>query len=258
MLVWCVMVALIAMVLSAAAAGGAPQRTPSADSGLVLDLNLPAYRLEARRGAAVLATMRVAIGQREHPTPRGRFQIGSITWNPWWFPPPFPWAANDTVTPPCPTNPVGRVKIQFATLHFLHGTPAPQSIGRAASHGCVRASNEDALALARLLVGVALPDSIAAAARHAEGSATVRMRLPTPVPLVIRYDLAEVRGGELVLHPDPYARAPGTAARRRIALAALAAAGLDTARTDRRLLDHLIARSRRGTTSLALEGLTAR
>lgn len=246
------MLGVLVVALGTAAVAQVAQQP---DTGLVFDLNLPAYRLEARRGSEVLATVAVAIGQRQHPTPRGRFRISSITWNPWWYPPPFPWAVNDTITPPCPANPVGRVKIQFATLHFLHGTPAPRSIGSAASHGCVRVHNDDALALAALLVRTALPDSAAAAARHAAGTNTVRMVLPAPVPFISRYDLAEVRRGELVLHPDPYARAPATTTRRRLAQRALATAGFDTTITNRARLDQLIATSRRGTVSLPLDSL---
>ena len=41
------------------------------------------------------------------------------------------------------------VKIYFkAPYYYIHGTNAPGSIGEAASHGCIRMTAEDAVALA--------------------------------------------------------------------------------------------------------------
>jgi lipoprotein-anchoring transpeptidase ErfK/SrfK len=41
------------------------------------------------------------------------------------------------------------VKIYFkAPYYFIHGTNDPGSIGEAASHGCIRMTAEDAMALA--------------------------------------------------------------------------------------------------------------
>jgi len=224
----------------------------AADTSWHLVLQVPAYRLDLLRGARVERTIHVAIGMRTHATPLGRFAVSSITWNPWWYPPPSPWAANDTVTPPCPANPVGRVKLGFAPLHFIHGTPAARSIGRAASHGCVRVSQDDALALADLLVRAVLPESAGAAAEYAAGLATRRMNLALPVLLEIRYELAEVRGDTLWLYPDVYRRIPGTARRRQLARRALAAAGRDSTAFGDEQLTALIAASRRRPVSVAL------
>ena len=33
----------------------------------------------------------------------------------------------------------------------IHGTPDPEKVGKAASHGCVRLTNWDALALAKMV-----------------------------------------------------------------------------------------------------------
>ena len=42
------------------------------------------------------------------------------------------------------------VKIYFrAPYYYIHGTNNPGSIGEAASHGCIRMTEEDAVALAR-------------------------------------------------------------------------------------------------------------
>jgi len=199
-----------------------------------------------------VATYAFAAGQPDHPTPTGRFTVTAITWNPWWYPPPFPWAARDTITPPCPDNPVGRVKLTLGGYLLIHGTPETRSIGHAASHGCLRLAPDDALALAAAIVAAVLPDSSRAADRHAADTATVTMRLPRPVPVTIRYDLAEVTGDSLRLYPDIYRRTPRTADRVALALRALAGAGIDTSRVDRRALAAAVARSRQSAVTLPL------
>ena len=211
---------------------------------LRLVLNIPAYRLEALRGERAGASLRVAIGARGYQTPTGSFTLTDITWNPWWYPPKRAWAARDTITPPCPINPMGRVKLSFGRGYFIHGTPKPRSIGRAASHGCVRADNSDALALARLVVEVTMPESLAVIDGWMTGTATRRLRLASPVPLEIRYDLAEVRGDSLYLYPDVYRRTPATARRLALAVQVLATRG-DTLTLQRQRLRSLVERSRR-------------
>ena len=48
---------------------------------------------------------------------------------------------------------MGRVKIFFAEPdYYIHGTEAEESLGTAASHGCLRMSNDDVIELARLVM----------------------------------------------------------------------------------------------------------
>ena len=225
---------------------------------LRLVVNLPAYRLDALAGDAPVTTVRVAIGSRQYRTPVGRFAVTEITWNPWWYPPDSEWARLDTVTPPCPANPMGVVKLGFGNGYFIHGTPAPASIGSAASHGCVRADNGDAQALAELIVRHADPDRLPAVRDWAAAKVTRRLALARPVPLEIRYELAEVRGDSLHLYPDVYGRAPAAAARALIAMRALAAAGVNTQRVEMLKLEQLIFQSRRAAVTIAVADLVIR
>ena len=183
---------------------------PADDSGdaLALRLNVPAYRLDVLEDGRVTREITVAVGTPEHPTPIGAFEVTKIVWNPWWIPPPFEWAKNERVTPPGPNNPTGRVKLFFGYYLFLHGTPDEASLGRAASHGCVRMANGDAIALARTVhvhvspgVAPALLDSLEANHRR-----TRTIALEIPVALAIRYDLIEVRNGRIEFHEDIYNR----------------------------------------------------
>ncbi len=229
---------------STAAALTLAAQTARDTTNLRLLLNVPAYRLDAMVDSRLAGSMRVAIGSKEHPTPIGHYAVTDVTWNPWWYPPPSPWARGDTVTPPCPTNPMGRVKLRFAPSYFIHGTPIVRSVGRASSHGCVRTPNDDALQLAELVVRHGAPDSALRVGAWAASRVTRRLKLTRVVPLDVRYDLAEVRGDSLHLYPDVYARVRTMERRLNHILAVLAVSGMDTVRIDRVRLRAFAERSR--------------
>jgi len=228
------------------AAGGATPAPAPADPEppLALVLNIPAFRLDAYEGGERTRSLTVAVGTRRYPTPTGEYAIGEVTWNPSWQPPASDWARGDTPTPPGPANPMGRVKMHFYELYFIHGTPDRRSLGRAASHGCVRVANAEAMALARLVhrygsprVATALLDSLEAHPR-----ATRRIRLDRPIPIRVVYEVAELDGGELRLHPDVYGIAVGDARERVLEL--VARAGYDPGEVDGARLDALLDRAR--------------
>ena len=81
----------------------------------------------------------VATGQRQYPTPLGRFTI-VVKWkNPWWYPPDSPWATGQRPIPPGPDNPLGTRWMGLSAPGVgIHGTPSDASIGYSVSHGCVR------------------------------------------------------------------------------------------------------------------------
>jgi murein L,D-transpeptidase YcbB/YkuD len=229
--------------------GGAPL---AAQGGpLRLDLNIPAQKLVVYEGDAVLRTYRVSTGMKGHDTPTGSFAIQRAEWNPWWRPPEREWAKDDKVTPPGPTNPMGRVKLFFMPYYFIHGSPAEKEIGTPASHGCVRMRNTDAIALARLLHARAAPqvtpkqiDAILAKSRT-----TREVGFRSSIPLVVRYDAVVVEDGHLRIYPDIYGyRAIHTEA----VYQALLAAGYDVNRVDRRDVQKLVERGKAATTPLSV------
>lgn len=245
----------LALVTTAAAPLDRETISPSsAQRTVTLRLNVPAYRLDLVENGVVRERYPVAVGEPKYPTPLGQFELTHITWNPWWRPPPSEWARKDTVHGPGPTNPMGRVKLQFGALYFLHGTPNESSIGKAASHGCVRMRDRDVRALARVLNQVAgggLSDD-ALDALESDRSRTVTVELNEPVPIDIVYSTVEVDAARLYLHRDIYKRdRPSEVG----ALVALAAAGHDTGRVDRALLTTLVRRARTRSTSIALDTL---
>jgi murein L,D-transpeptidase YcbB/YkuD len=201
---------------------------PGDRSGVWVDLNIPALKLVVYDGDRVLRAYPVAVGKLGHDTPTGQFEISHAEWNPWWHPPTHrPWAANERVTPPGPNNPMGRVKMFFSPMYFIHGSPEHGSIGTAASHGCVRMLNDDAIELGKLLHeqgnATLSSEQIARVLRN-QGN-TTRSSIRAPIPLVVRYDPVEVVDGELVIYPDIYER---NRIHTESVFQALAAAGVET------------------------------
>jgi lipoprotein-anchoring transpeptidase ErfK/SrfK len=100
-----------------------------------------------------VASFPVAIGSEEYATPTGRFKVKEKLAEPPFQ--VFDWSDPDRVfktVQPGPRNPLGERWIGFATSEFgwqigFHGTPNPELLGRAVSHGCVRMRNRDVVDL---------------------------------------------------------------------------------------------------------------
>lgn len=118
---------------------------------LRLSASLGARLLTVRTGDSVVATFPVAVGADGHPTPTGTFTIKRLIWNPRWVPPKQPWARGKTAKEPGdPTNPMQTVKIFFKEPdYYIHGTPAVESLGEAASKGCLRMDPEEVADVAK-------------------------------------------------------------------------------------------------------------
>lgn len=137
------------------------------DLPLTKDLSAPAGRrvlvdlqprmLEIREGERLLAAFPITPGSAAHPAPPGEWRILGVA--------TFPWFRYDEGVlkrgertdkffnlPPGPNGPVG---ILWAGLNKpgigIHGSPNPETIGRAGSHGCIRLSNWDAAKFCRLV-----------------------------------------------------------------------------------------------------------
>jgi lipoprotein-anchoring transpeptidase ErfK/SrfK len=130
----------------------------------------------------------VAVGRRKNPTPTGAFTIKRVVWNPAWVPPNSPWAKGaKRAAPGDPENPMQGVKMYFLEDgYYIHGTNNPESIGEAASHGCVRMATRDAEALAQLVMEHGGASRSEAWYREVMRSDEERkVKLPRPVPLTI-------------------------------------------------------------------------
>jgi lipoprotein-anchoring transpeptidase ErfK/SrfK len=122
---------------------------------LEITANLSARMLVVRRGDSTLKTFAVAVGKERYPTPTGTFRINKMIWNPSWRPPPNSvWAKGKTAKGPGePGNPMKVVKIFFKEPdYYIHGTGDVESLGSAASHGCLRMDPEEVAELAKLIM----------------------------------------------------------------------------------------------------------
>jgi lipoprotein-anchoring transpeptidase ErfK/SrfK len=151
---------LVALLLTIATGCGvsAPRPEPKSPSP-TKDLYL-LLRLDERRLYVVQDDVRqppqgypVAIGRSQFPTPTGRFQINELIQNPDFLVFDFnhPEKPDRGRVPPGPNNPLGLRWIGFANAHGwqvgFHGTANTSVLGQAVSHGCVRMSNADVVAL---------------------------------------------------------------------------------------------------------------
>jgi lipoprotein-anchoring transpeptidase ErfK/SrfK len=98
-----------------------------------------------------------SIGSTEKPAPSGKFKITRVQQNPiYHYDPKFHFkgvtAQHKFDIKSGPNNPVGLVWIDLtAPSYGIHGTPNPDNIGKTQSHGCIRLTNWDALALAAMV-----------------------------------------------------------------------------------------------------------
>ena len=150
---WRLGAVLAAVAIIPAGLWAASRLSPFHDQGLRLVVSLSERELKVIEDGDVVKTYGVAVGRPSHPTPTGSFRTGDIDWNPSWTPPPTDWARNKRYQPPgAAANPMQAVKIYFrAPYYFIHGTNDPDSIGEAASHGCIRMTPEDATSLAHTI-----------------------------------------------------------------------------------------------------------
>ena len=138
-----------------------PQNAPKASddsSDVTIVIDKPARNLRVYdRDGKFLAFYPATIGSEEKPAPSGDFKIKGIVWNPdYQYDPKFAWKGVNTkrrlTVSPGPNNPVGVVWIDLTDPSYgIHGTPAPEDIGKTQSHGCIRLTNWDAVALAAMV-----------------------------------------------------------------------------------------------------------
>lgn len=114
------------------------------DDGLVI--NIAERMLYWFKAKQLVAQFPVAVGKADWETPPGRFKIITRRRKPTWHVPPSIQAemrergeAVKTKVPPGPDNPLGEYWLQLSAGDYgLHGTNAPWSVGKFATHGCIR------------------------------------------------------------------------------------------------------------------------
>lgn len=113
--------------------------------------------LDVYDGSLLIAAFPITPGSKRLPAPAGKWNVVGIATLPW-----FRWdeamlnrgvrSENFHNLPSGPNNPVGVLWAGLNKIGIgLHGTNTPETIGRAASHGCIRLANWDAMRLANLI-----------------------------------------------------------------------------------------------------------
>ena len=103
----------------------------------------------------VVAVFPATVGSTERPSPKGIFKVKGVAQHPdyEYDPSKLTWGpkkAGKLHIPPGPNGPVGVVWIALTAKDYgIHGTPDPHTIGKTASHGCVRLTNWDAEELSK-------------------------------------------------------------------------------------------------------------
>jgi lipoprotein-anchoring transpeptidase ErfK/SrfK len=114
-------------------------------------VHVDSNRLELYEGFRVTHTWDVATAKPGWVTPVGEWTLYQKRENPTWYNPALDsWGAGlPAVVPGGPGNPMGTRALYITApgLIRIHGTTSPDSIGRYASHGCIRMHNAEVEAL---------------------------------------------------------------------------------------------------------------
>lgn len=104
-------------------------------------VSLADRRLALLEDGVVVKVYPVAVGKETTPSPAGTYTIVTRVTNPTYY-------HNGKVISPGPENPVGTRWMGLSEKGYgIHGTNEPHSIGKAASHGCIRMGRRDLEAL---------------------------------------------------------------------------------------------------------------
>ncbi len=133
------------------AAGLAAQASCQAVSQRLIVVSLEDRKLALVEDGRVRKIYKVAVGKPSTPSPMGTFTIERRIANPIY-------QHDGKTVQPGPGNPVGTRWMGLNIRGYgIHGTNAPKSIGKAASHGCIRMAKAD---LEELYELVAVGDTV--------------------------------------------------------------------------------------------------
>jgi lipoprotein-anchoring transpeptidase ErfK/SrfK len=102
-----------------------------------LIVSIPDRKIVLIEDGQIVKTYPIAVGKKSTPSPHGNFHIASRVVKPTWYQP-------GKMVEPGAANPLGTRWMGLGYKGYgIHGTNVPSSIGKAASHGCIRMRNHD-------------------------------------------------------------------------------------------------------------------
>jgi len=129
---------LVLLVLPAALAQTqAPAAPPATQHHRKVVVSVPHRKLALIEDGKVKKVFPVAVGATLTPSPTGSFEVKTLVVKPTYYHP-------GKVIPAGADNPLGTRWIGLSTKGYgIHGTNVESSIGKAASHGCIRMHRKD-------------------------------------------------------------------------------------------------------------------
>jgi hypothetical protein len=142
----------------------------------VLVISIPDRKLAVTEEGRVLKVYSIAVGAAVSPSPTGTMKIANKVIGPTYY-------HQGKVVPPGRSNPLGDRWMGLNQKGYgIHGTNVPSSIGKAASHGCIRMGKQDVEELFNLVrVGDAVEIHGERDAQVTEIFGTPEVRVPSPV-----------------------------------------------------------------------------
>jgi lipoprotein-anchoring transpeptidase ErfK/SrfK len=123
------MVAAVLLAVQALAQQAPARRT--------IVVSLEDRKLALVEDGQIVKVYTVAVGKPSTPSPVGTFSIARRAKNP-------TYSHDGSIIPPGPNNPVGSRWVGLSIRGYgIHGTNEPKTIGKAASHGCIRMARAD-------------------------------------------------------------------------------------------------------------------
>ncbi len=167
----CVFAAVLAMTTVSAALQTSVPTTPGPKAPELANatvrrvlVSIPDRKLALFENGKVVRIYRVAIGKSSTPSPVGEFKIVNRVTNPTYY-------HKGQVVAAGKGNPVGSRWIGLSAKGYgIHGTNQPNSIGKAASTGCIRVGKKD---LEELFALVDIGDAVQIRAKRDDQIAAV-------------------------------------------------------------------------------------
>jgi lipoprotein-anchoring transpeptidase ErfK/SrfK len=113
---------------------------------VVVTVDRGAFRLRVFKKLHLAKTYKIAVGQVGLETPAGLYHVQNKATNPAWHVPNSDWAgdlAGKVIPGGAPDNPLKARWLGIFDGAGIHGTDAINSLGTAASHGCIRMAIPD-------------------------------------------------------------------------------------------------------------------
>lgn len=129
----------------------APQPAAQAEHRRKIVVSIPHRKLALIEDGKVKQLYPVAVGAAKSPSPTGTFEVKTRLVKPTYYHP-------GKVIPAGADNPLGTRWIGLSTKGYgIHGTNVESSVGKAASHGCIRMHRKD---LEQLFAQVQVGDEV--------------------------------------------------------------------------------------------------